>query len=136
MITPRVKVEGWPKLQGWFRDKRRKGGSAEAIVEFTAPYAAYVHELVGMKLKGKPRPSGIGRYWDPQGQATARFLTKAGEELRSQMQDVIARTLKRGHHLWQALEQHARKVGKLAQKKAPVETGKLRASMVVTVKKR
>lgn len=131
----RMQVDGKAALIAEFTDKRRKGGSAEATVEFTAEYAPYVHEAVEMKLKGQPRKSGIGRYWDPQGKATARFLTKAVDQLGPDLQDTINRTLKRGLHLWQALSQHATKVMKLAQKMTPVETGKLRASARVNVRK-
>jgi len=38
------------------------------------PYALAVHESPGV-LKGKPRPSGIGNYWDVTGEP--KFLEKA-----------------------------------------------------------
>lgn len=119
-----------------FHDRRRKGGSAEASVVFKAPYAGAVHGLWRMKLKGRPRKSGRGKYWDPQGKATAGFLTKAVAELSNKIGGTIVRTLKRGLHLWQGLEQHAIKVMKLAQKKTPVETGRLQKDVVVKVKKK
>lgn len=59
-----------------------KGFDTRATVAYTAPYAVYVHEAVEMKLKGKPRPKNRGRYWDPQGQATAKFLENPAKELR------------------------------------------------------
>lgn len=55
---------------------RSSGMGFDTVVEvgYTAAYAGYVHELVAMKLKGLPRPSGRGLFWDPQGQAYAKFL--------------------------------------------------------------
>ncbi len=135
-MKTKAKISGVPELLAKFHDRRRKGGDCEATVVFTAPYAVFVHEAVEMKLKGLPRPSGIGRYWDPQGKATARFLTKAIRALRSELQPTILRTLKRGHHLWQAVTQHATRVMKEAQKMTPVETGVLRASARVVTKKK
>lgn len=44
-------------------------------IGFTAPYALFVHENLEQKLKGKPRPSGIGVYWGPHGQP--KFLESA-----------------------------------------------------------
>ncbi len=54
-----------------------RGWNTEVFVGYTAAYALYVHELVGMVLQGQPRvpsPPHIGNYWDPQGQAQAKFL--------------------------------------------------------------
>ena len=59
-------------------------------VGYTAAYALYVHESVGMVLKGLPRPGGKGFYWDPQGRAQAKFLEepvrRMGPELRAIIQ--------------------------------------------------
>lgn len=56
---------------------RAQGDGAKTIVTvgYTASYALFVHELVGMKLKGQPRTApSKGKYWDPQGRAYAKFL--------------------------------------------------------------
>lgn len=37
-------------------------------VGFTAEYAVWVHENREAKLKGEPRPSGLGVYWGPSGE--------------------------------------------------------------------
>lgn len=56
-----------------------------------AAYAVYVHEAP-MKLAGQKRPGKRrGYYWDPQGQATNKFLEKA--LFRSQ--DKVLQTLTR-----------------------------------------
>jgi hypothetical protein len=39
-----------------------------AEVGFGAAYALYIHENMEQKLKGEPRPSGLGVYWGPSGQ--------------------------------------------------------------------
>lgn len=51
-------------------------GKVSGRVGFTARYAAWVHEMPGT-LKGQPRRGGKGRYWDPQGKAQPKFLSKA-----------------------------------------------------------
>lgn len=64
------------------------------IVGYTANYAAAVHEKIGMKLKGKPRPSGKGVYWGPKGEA--KFLEKPFRESRDDIKRIIASYTKKG----------------------------------------
>lgn len=49
-------------------------GELGAEVGFTAHYAIYVHENTEEKLRGQPRPSGLGTYWNPGG---SKFLQRA-----------------------------------------------------------
>lgn len=57
---------------------RRKNFKSDVTISFEAAYALAVHENVRMRNKGKPRPSGKGKYWDGKsGQGTAKFLEKA-----------------------------------------------------------
>lgn len=51
----------------------------EDLVEvgYGAAYAPFVHEATAEKLRGKPRPSGLGTYWNP---GEARFLEGAIED--------------------------------------------------------
>jgi len=57
---------------------RRKNFRSEVNITFEAEYALAVHENVRMPSKGKPRPSGKGKYWDGKsGQGTSKFLEKA-----------------------------------------------------------
>lgn len=44
-------------------------------VGFGSSYAAAVHENMEQKWKGKPRKSGLGQYWGPEGEP--KFLEKA-----------------------------------------------------------
>ena len=71
-----VPVEYGVLRQSAFTRKARNDKAIKAVeVGFTAAYAAFVHENLEMKLKGRPRPSGKGVYWGPQGEA--RFLANA-----------------------------------------------------------
>lgn len=68
-----------------------EGHNARFAIGFSAPYALHVHEQIAMKLQGqKRRGSGrTGRYWDPQGIATARYLSRAIEENQSALKRKI-----------------------------------------------
>ena len=65
-------------------------GGLRGRIGYTANYAAAVHGAKGT-LRGKPRVSGNGNYWDPAGQP--RFLAKAFEGDNLQM---IRETVRRG----------------------------------------
>jgi len=72
--------------------KKNSGAKTEVYVGYTAEYALWVHEKVGMKLKGKPRrpsPPHIGRYWDPQGRAQAKFLEEPARTEVPKMRSII-----------------------------------------------
>ena len=85
----RVPVEfGELKRSGYARAVGN-GFNTTVYVGYTAPYAAYVHECVEMKLYGKPRPSGRGVYWDPLGQATAKFLEMPARVLRGVLVEIM-----------------------------------------------
>lgn len=57
-----------------------RGMKTEVETGYTAEYALWVHEMTDMKLKGKKRSGGKGRYWDPQGRAHAKFLEQPFRE--------------------------------------------------------
>ncbi len=65
------------------------GWNTKVTVGYTANYALYVHEAVEMKLQGKPRPQGRGFFWDPQGQAQAKFLEAPSRSLRPEILQII-----------------------------------------------
>lgn len=75
---------------------RAKGVGFDTVVDvgYTASYAMYVHEQVAMKLKGQPRPSGKGAFWDPQGQAYAKFLEEPMRRLIPEMNRIIHQAAK------------------------------------------
>lgn len=60
-----------------------------AEVGFEAAYAIYVHENMEQTLKGQPRPSGLGTYWNPGG---PKFLERAVNE---HAQDVLNAVIRR-----------------------------------------
>ncbi|MCE8418554.1 HK97 gp10 family phage protein [Rhodovulum sulfidophilum] len=57
-----------------------------AEVGFSAEYAIFVHENLEQKRKGKPRPSGLGTYWNPGG---PKFLEKAVDENAEAVRDLV-----------------------------------------------
>lgn len=65
------------------------GLTTVVYVGYTASYALYVHESVGMVLLGQPRPSGLGKYWDPIPQAQAKFLEAPAHRLGPKLKDII-----------------------------------------------
>jgi hypothetical protein len=129
-------VRGVEKLLAKFHDRRRKAAASEATVRNRVKYALAVHEKRGMVLAGQPRPNGMGRFWDPQGQATAGFLEKAVRKSRSLMQPTIVKALRAGRTLQEGLATFALIVMKEAQRMTPVMTGKLKAGFYVTSRKK
>lgn len=71
-----------------------EGFAARSSVGYSASYALYVHEAVGMVLQGQPRPGGRGRYWDPQGQAQAKFLEEPSRRLAPRLRNIIRESMR------------------------------------------
>lgn len=63
-------------------------------VGYTAHYALIVHENVAMAGKGKPRPSGLGNYWDPAGRGQAKFLEEPARTMASDLRKIILKAAK------------------------------------------
>lgn len=59
---------------------RRVPGPKKTVIVvaigFNKAYAAYVHENIKEKLRGKKRPSGLGTYWSPGG---SKYLEKGAK---------------------------------------------------------
>jgi hypothetical protein len=69
---------------------RKAEGDPDAVeTGFNAPYALYVHENMEQKLKGEPRPSGLGGYWGPHGEP--KFLESAVTESASDFVEIVRR---------------------------------------------
>lgn len=83
----RVPVE-YGNLRGSAFARRAQNDEMAVEVGFSAHYAFYVHENTQMRLKGTPRPSGLGVYWGPKGQA--KFLESAVSDLQKEIVDTIA----------------------------------------------
>lgn len=88
-----VPVEHGVLRQSGYTRKVRGGASPIVEVGFTAEYAPWVHENLEMKLAGKPRPSGKGVYWGPQGEA--RFLANAVERQTDRVVEIVAKRAER-----------------------------------------
>lgn len=78
---------------------RPSGSGFDTVVTvgYTAAYALFVHEKVGMVLKGQPRrpsPPHIGRYWDPQGVGQAKFLEEPVRRLEPRLLSIVAAAAK------------------------------------------
>lgn len=67
------------------------GTAYVGAVGYTAEYAAAVHDAKGT-LRGQPRPSGRGNYWDPDAQPG--FLTKAFDDHRDDIDQVVYKAMK------------------------------------------
>jgi hypothetical protein len=77
-----LKASAYTRVEG-------TGMKTVVTVGFTAFYAVYVHEAVGMVLKGQPRPQGRGLYWDPQGKAQAKFLEEPARTMAPELLQII-----------------------------------------------
>lgn len=106
---------------------------AQVSVNFSAEYAYSVHEAK-MKLKGKPRASGRGFYWDPQFTATNKFLEKSLDEVADLMKKKNLRPA-RASRLLAFLYRIGLIVQARSQHKVPVDTGNLKASAYTKVEK-
>lgn len=72
--------------------------TTKVFVGYKANYAVMVHENVEMAGAGLPRkPPHKGHYWDPQGQAKAKFLEDPFKELLPKMKQIIAQEVKKGN---------------------------------------
>lgn len=95
-----AKVEGLSKLLEGLAKRASRAKAAvnvEVTVGYSAPYALFVHEDVEMVLLGKPRPSGIGGYWDAfSGRGNAKFLEGPARRLRRELCETVKAVIKRG----------------------------------------
>lgn len=96
------------------------------VVGYNAKYALFVHENIEMKWKGKKRPSGLGVYWGPKGQA--KFLEQPARELGPELGRMITTAVKNGAKLLQALVMAGMRLQRESQKLVPVEYGNLKGS--------
>ncbi|KOR02499.1 hypothetical protein [Pluralibacter gergoviae] len=79
-------------INSQFQEVMVNGTRITGRIGYSANYAIYVHEAKGT-LKGKPRPvkQGGGNYWDPSGEP--KFLEKAGERRKSDVEAVVRKEL-------------------------------------------
>ena len=65
----------------------RKETEDSVVVGYSAVYARAVHENLEQKWKGKPRKSGIGSYWGPDGEP--KFLERAFRQSKSEIVQIV-----------------------------------------------
>jgi hypothetical protein len=83
----RVPVE-YGNLRGSAFTRKAQDGDLAVEVGFSAASALFVHENMEQKLKGEPRPSGLGTYWGPDGQP--KFLESTVNENSDKIVDTVA----------------------------------------------
>ncbi|MBS0854947.1 MULTISPECIES: HK97 gp10 family phage protein [unclassified Tatumella] len=88
-ITP---VETSTLINSQFREVMVNGTLVTGRVGYSANYAVYVHNAPG-KLKGRPRSSGDGNYWDTNGEP--RFLTVGAERTEETVAAVVHKEMSR-----------------------------------------
>lgn len=70
-----------------------KGYGTVVTVGYTASYAIFVHENVEMAWRGRPRISGKGKYWDPQGIGQSKFLEEPARTMRGDLRKMLTDAL-------------------------------------------
>ncbi len=78
-------------INSQFRKVEIDGTRIVGVVGYTAEYALAVHEAKGT-LKGQPRESGNGNYWDPSGEP--HFLRDGMDRAEPHIKAVLAGSIK------------------------------------------
>ena len=88
LMTP---VDTSNLINSQYRTVKKEGKRVVAAIGYTAKYAAAVHNAPGT-LKGKPRRTGRGNYWDPD--AEPKFLEKAATENMDEINAAVMKAMK------------------------------------------
>ena len=90
LMTP---VDTSNLINSQYRIVKNTGTRVIAAIGYTAKYAAAVHAKSGtLRGKGIMRSSGRGNYWDPD--AEPQFLSKAGDDNLSEIDQAVERAMK------------------------------------------
>ena len=90
LMTP---VDTANLINSQYRIVKNTGTKVVAAIGYTAKYAAAVHAKPGtLRGKGIMRSSGRGNYWDPD--AEPQFLSKAGDDNLSEIDQAVERAMK------------------------------------------
>ncbi len=131
-----MEIIGLDSLQRKLKALGKKYGDETkpvVVVGYEAAYAVKIHEDIEMKMRGKPRPSGIGEYWGPHGQA--KFLEQPARQHAADYARIAEEVLKRGGTMTQALVAAGTQLQADSQDLVPVEYGNLKASAFTEVEK-
>jgi hypothetical protein len=134
MAASILKVHGVPQLKTQLTlhaNRARRQTRRRVIVGYSAPYAAYVHENVEMKWRGRPRRSGIGVYWGPRGQA--KFLAEPARRLRRAIGRRILQVTRSTRSVARGLYSGGVLLRDASVRLVPVEHGVLRDSVYIQV---
>jgi len=112
--------------------KTSQSAKGRIRVGYAAPYAKYVHELVGMVLAGLPRPSGNGTYWSPKG-AQAKFLEQPSRMFAKDIGSFITAQVKQKIPVLKAMAKAGLILLRESKRLVPVDTGRLISSGYVKV---
>lgn len=89
----RVPVE-YGNLRGSAYTRRAMDDPRAVEVGYTAAYAIFVHENMEQKLKGEPRPSGLGEYWGPSGEP--KYLENSAREKADDVVKIVTAYAREG----------------------------------------
>ena len=130
MAWVRAEIRNYDRLEDKFKMLKTRLEVKNNIfgVTFTAPYAVTIHENVEMAWRGKPRRSGIGAYWGPQGEA--KYLENAVRRLRNNgtLGRIISDAIRAKLTVIQGMRKMAERILREAADHVPVEYGKLKKS--------
>jgi hypothetical protein len=92
LLVQRRSMRQTPVEYGFLRasafTRKAIDGSNAVEVGYGAAYAIFVHENTEEKLRGKPRPSGLGSYWNP---GKSKFLEDPYKESLREVIDLVKR---------------------------------------------
>jgi len=126
-----IKINGKEQLNRNLQKLQGKHKTdVNVIVGYTQSYAVYVHEAVGMVLKGQPRTGkkSSGKYWDPQGRAQAKFLEEPFRKISKDLVGIVGIAIKGGATFLQGMLLAGLRLQRESQLLVPVDTGLLKAS--------
>lgn len=117
------------RLRVIVREEKERSRSANSRVVFNSPYALAIHENILMAWKGRPRPSGIGVYWGPNGMA--KFLETPMKERWQELEAIMQKEFDQGRSLKEASYVAALVLLEWAKNNVPIEYGDLKDSGTV-----
>jgi hypothetical protein len=134
-ITKELKGKNtFQKILAMKAAEAKETGEMFVVVSYTAEYALAIHENTEMTLKGLPRPSGKGDYWDAaKGQGASKYLETPARELAPELGRIVAVETKSVKGIRKGLFIAGQRLQRESQKLVPFEYGHLRASAQTTI---
>jgi len=123
-----VTITGDGRVSATMRAKRKQQPDwIEYSVSYEAPYALLIHENLQMSLRGEPRPSGRGKYWDARNRpGSSKYLEIPLRKMQGAGgKSMILALMRSGLSLVQATYHTAKVLLLESRKLVPYEFGKL-----------